>query len=122
LQSGKNIIVLFAILNLPFGPILARRAATNARGGKILSFIDRSLGRYSPGALKLAITFVENLFIVNQISKQLLKEKMAEARELKKAGSYSVDGSGSKVDVLSLLQDELGNATAPNADIPGRWT
>lgn len=94
---------LFLILNLPFGPQLAKRAVKSQRGGKLLSYIDKKLGRYSPNTLKVALVFVKNLYIVKQISSQLLDEKIEEARQLKKAGNFAIDASGAKVDVLSLL-------------------
>jgi hypothetical protein len=103
LQNGKNLLTLFGILNLPFAPFLARRAAKNGRIDTPMSMLDRALGESSPEALKVMIEFVNNLYTVNQISSQLLEQKMVEARELKKAGNFSIDGSGGKVDVLSLL-------------------
>lgn len=94
---------LFLIFNLPFGPQLARKAVKSQRGGKILSYIDKKLGKYSPTTLKAALIFVENLYIVKKISSQLLDEKIQEAKQLKKAGNFAIDASGAKVDVLSLL-------------------
>lgn len=96
-------MVLFAVINLPFGPFLARRAVKSRRGGKIIAAIDRMLGKYSPRELKVLLTFVDNLYIVKQVSSQLLEEKLDEARQLKKAGNFAVDATGAKVDVLSLL-------------------
>lgn len=103
LQTTKNMMVLFAILNLPFGPTLVRRAVKSRRGGKIIAAIDRMLGSYSPRDIKVLLTFVDNLYIVKHVSSQLLEEKMVEARQLKKAGNFAVDATGAKVDVLSLL-------------------
>lgn len=103
LQNTKNMMVLFAVLSLPFGPTIARRAVKSRRGGKIISALDRALGSYSSPYIKTLLTFVDNVYIVKQISSQMLEEKLVEARELKKAGNFAIDASGAKIDVLSLL-------------------
>lgn len=101
LQSGRNMVAFFALMTVPLGPFLARRASKNPRGGRILASLDRALGSHSPLVISLASILFNNLYTVNQIAKELLKEKLAEAKELKKAGSGSTDGG--KIDVFSLL-------------------
>lgn len=107
LQSGGNIFILFMILSLPFGPFFVRRAAHKPRVAKFLRLMEsrlggpEKLGRY----ITPAICFLENLNKVNEISANLLQEKMDEATQLKKAsgGQFAMDVSGGRVDILSLL-------------------
>ncbi|PWN46321.1 cytochrome P450 [Ceraceosorus guamensis] len=102
MQGGANMAVIILFLTLPGGPKIAKWATEQTWTGPLLQRIA-DFFPFGIGALSRVATFCTNLSRIKQISQEMLDQKLAEAKALRKAGGNEFEASGGKVDVFSLL-------------------